>query len=327
MAHRPFGPVHHSAPPPPPPACDDRPHCAAVGAGPCAATILPCGQIRGAAAPDAYSGRQHGAGVSVCTTCLGHGVAERQRYIDGLAGPRVHGPGPSFLGLRTKLCKSCVRDEMSLYWSRVGTARPVVGSAWQSTAWPTHGMAPANAQDLCTCRHRAMPPLVANNCHACRDDFFDATIDQQRDRHDAFLRERTSKVIKGQSQCVLNGGTAQHLVPPNTQAARIANGDVRACPCGEKPMRLRPGQPEFISICLCCMGVRVDPAHIPPEYQRQALQRRRPETRSQRALNNALPRTKGPAAAPRDGNFRVNIELGFLNTFPPLFHDYFIGGV
>lgn len=79
------------------------------------------------------------------------------------------------------------------------------------------------------------------------------------------------------------------------------------------------------------MGVRVDPANIPRRLQRDELiSAVGRTTRGQDAAVAAgLPfgTTKGKRAAPRQTDFRVNIECGWMTDLaPPHAGDPFIGG-
>jgi hypothetical protein len=118
------------------------------------------------------------------------------------------------------------------------------------------------------------------------------------DGTEIFLREHTRPVIEGKKLYVSNGGTVAHRVQQRHVNARMARGVGRVCPCGGEPVVLPMGQ-EYIAYC---MGVRVDPALLPPEYQQARIVRRR----SPRLMG--LDRTRGRVRAEKKAVWRVNIE-------------------
>jgi hypothetical protein len=91
------------------------------------------------------------------------------------------------------------------------------------------------------------------------------------------------------------------------------------CPCGRKPKASLGADYEYITFCLGCSGVRVNPVHLPVKYRQAAIEaglRRRATLRRPRGLSN----TKGPGSLARNHLFRANIECGWMAP-----HDPWIG--
>jgi hypothetical protein len=256
-------------------------------------------------------------GVDVCTDCITHGQNQKQtRVLTRATAAANSGP-------RADLCKRCIREEMELYWARLGTLRPAGAAAAASlqwiNAWPD-GAAPADIQDLCICDDQAIMTFADTHCHACRDLAFRAFSANEHAYNELYLRGRTKAVITGKKLCNGingNGGTKPHRVRPVDINARVARGVGRMCPCGDEPVLTAPGT-EFIDICLACMGVRVTPWNIPTKYSQAKMPTRR-NTRSAQTVS----RTRGPFGAQRRWQWRVNIELGFRSG---LTGDGFING-
>ncbi|OAK98504.1 hypothetical protein IQ06DRAFT_307604 [Phaeosphaeriaceae sp. SRC1lsM3a] len=346
-----------SSPPPPPPPffCTDQPHCR-IGAPPCPhAGLVTCAQVpvhllANVAQPAQINGVPHAPGpIQVCNLCILHDRTQKRTDVNtrataGEFSPRVPAgtnvpPGRS-VGARADMCISCVRDEMKLYWHRVGTIRPAVppaNSLNHIARWPTANAGPLSAQDLCICMTKAVTMWQNDRCHACRNSLYDHYHTAGATHHEQFLRKRQKSVIKGDRQCnIQQPGRPNFEHPAATIAAREARGIGRMCPCGEKPKVQTPAN-AFIDVCLACMGVRVNPVMIPAEFSRASLfppPDTRRETRAQARRGAALAAagqtyapTKGRRHAQRSQNVRVNIELGFLtDPNPPHAGDPFIGG-
>jgi hypothetical protein len=221
--------------------------------------------------------------------------------------------GGQYSGPLIELCLRCTEEEMVLYWERHGTAKPAGPGSAPSlrdiAQWPTGHTPAAHRQDLCVCEVRAID-AYSLHCHACRDEAFDREHMQSFFEAEDMLRERNKAVIQGKKRCDANGGTKAHRVQPRHVVAREVAGIGRMCPCGEKP-DVRPLGQQFISICLVCMGVQVDPMRVPAKYSRARLQRK-----LSLRLAAQKNRTRGPMEAERRATWRVNIERGWVPQDP-----------
>lgn len=94
-----------------------------------------------------------------------------------------------------------------------------------------------------------------------------------------------------------------HFVSNTEFARRINAGIGRLCPCGRRPKLPEPQGQEYITVCLACMGVNIEPGNLPVKYQQANI---RPRRRSPRGHTPNI--TKGPRAAVRAAHFRVNFE-------------------
>lgn len=177
---------------PAPAPCDDRGCCnAAAGAPPCG-PLIRCTQVPAFtnAAQPAFSatGLPHNPGpIDTCNTCLQHEELYKQaiidtridlgKIVDPPALPAVPPSGRS-IGARADLCRTCIREEMILYWTRLGTAfpllAPLANSIHEITLWPAAAAGIGSAQDLCKCNEVAFDIWRLDRCHACRNVLFDA---------------------------------------------------------------------------------------------------------------------------------------------------------
>jgi hypothetical protein len=82
--------------------------------------------------------------------------------------------------------------------------------------------------------------------------------------------------------------------------AREAKGIGRICPCGNEPLPPAPVGNEYCTICIACMGVKIDPAHLPLHFQLVAVN-----------FANARHPTRVHNAR-RHEDTRVNIERAWL---------------
>lgn len=315
-----------SPPPPPPPpfVCDDFVHCRG---GP---TNVLCHQNNnvwqcpglgqaGGITPPSVSGAIHPVPtpVTVCANCIGHqgnnpivNVAPGQdnsSLIDGFAFQSMHTPR-----FRAQLCHDCIRDEVILYWERQGTPRPIGQPSMLLTAsWPT---VPGSVQNLCICQEKSIVAFH-RHCHECRMAAFAQFAADDKAHAAEILGTRTRPVITGKKLCDLNGGIERHAISETTQDSRVRRRVGRQCPCGATPKpREEEEWEEYITYCLACMGVQIDPDALPEKYQQANV---RPKRRSARLAGNV---TKGPRRAPVSSSFRVNIERGWLPN------DLFVGG-
>ncbi|KAF1829133.1 hypothetical protein BDW02DRAFT_574251 [Decorospora gaudefroyi] len=227
-------------------------------------------------------------------------------------------------GFKAQLCHSCIKDEMELYWQRQGTNPPLQLPSMRMVArWP---MLNTSVQDLCICR--ATIVNYENHCHACRDDAWnDLTASEKAEPEDIF-GTRIPGVAKGQKAITAN---QQWRNTAATRQRRHNNRIARLCPCGNLPKKQLGPQTiaarEYISYCLACMGVKVDPRwNKPPvKYREEAVANLRRRQRLVAAVNVGVVapgyhRTKGPLREIRDPSFRVNIERGWVHNDP------FVGG-
>jgi hypothetical protein len=284
--------------------CDDR-NCCNIGGACDSTTLRICDShalLQASIQPGRNSnGTLHNArGPEVCSICIPHERAAK------LASLRVHATDQPGSGPLIRLCKDCIRNEMELYWSRVGRARPnhpvISPDMIHVNAWPT-GPNPNDAQDLCICAHHAVRRFASTCCHACRNVASQNLHElYYQNTAEVILRTRTKAVITGKKKCRENDGQG---TPMN--ANRRARFE-RMCPCGEKPADI-PGAVPWISICLPCMGVRIDPRNIPEKYSQASI-----EKRVLRPRLSKVKKTKGPESRPMHRNFRVNIECGWLHS-------------
>ncbi|KAF2118795.1 hypothetical protein BDV96DRAFT_362542 [Lophiotrema nucula] len=234
----------------------------------------PCPNIHGIHALPA------GTQYLTCVTCRLHGYTQRMNEVsqwatERFAGTVTHNPN----GYRTQLCKNCAKEEVQLYWLRVQQhpqppAQPVnqPGLHWSRRVrqWPVaggpHGGLP---QDLCVCDARAIEVPRIRQCHPCRDITFQRIATNNRNRRDNALRNLSQGSINGTRRKV---GFARKLVGANTQNPRQIRGVRRTCPCGNEPMAAAPSAAqEYVSICLGCMGVKVDPRNLPNDLTPPSL--------------------------------------------------------
>lgn len=200
----------------------------------------------------------------VCSTCLPH---EHQTKLNSLEIPATvaQASGPLI-----QLCKECIRDEMELYWARYGRAKPTghhtAPSLADIVAWPTRPD-PDDVQNLCICAVRAVGRFANTCCHQCRNNAFTNFHEGCYQTVETILRDHTKALITGERLCTLNGGTTPNRVRDRDLQARLAAGIGRMCPCGKRPQV----QAQWISICLACMGVRVDARHIPKKYSQAEI--------------------------------------------------------
>ncbi|KAF2036513.1 hypothetical protein EK21DRAFT_83475 [Setomelanomma holmii] len=297
--------------------------------------------------PLSRSGRNHphAQNVTVCQTCRAHLQAIYTNSVNWNATLNVSGPV-------VNLCVDCEYEEMKLYWQRREDAAfirpPVVGtpdvapSIAHVATWPQGPIHLPSNQNLCICQHNVNTAGQVWMCHACRDQTH--IIQHQRPWTDAenILRTRKKNVIKGRMQCTRNGAPPgqDHLELDTVINERRARGIARLCPCGKEPHIPTNPAHAFILICLACMGVKINAAHIPLNLRRLYIhggQPSRPVRRSSRlrAVGRPTPvpprrlrkttTTLGPRRAPRSKNFRVNIERGWDHF--KVGGDPFIGGV
>jgi hypothetical protein len=294
--------------------CDDRTCCDSTNPAGCNPIGLQVCQsrhlFRAPMLPAiARNNRAHNTiGPEVCTTCLPHGRAAKLGVL-GIQANVAQGSGPMI-----QLCKDCIRDEMELYWARYGkTLGPhnllIAPSLAHIAAWPT-GAHPNDVQDLCICAHRAVGRFENSCCHACRDAAFTNLHSGYYRRAERILRNYSRDVITGAKLCRENGpsGTPATL---NRRTRPLAAGLGRMCPCGNKPET----QAHWITICLACMGVRIDPRQgIPAKYSPARMPKRKillSRTAAPRP-NAGIKMTKGRRGALVHHNYRVNIESGWL---------------
>lgn len=319
----PFGGLPHPAPANVMP-CDDAGHCLSNFMPQCETAVLRnCPGLPNGRTPPSYHGNiihpQPGS-VITCANCRIHDTnawgpfgVPTNWFIETFATEERNS------GLRNQLCYSCIRDEMELYWLRQGTNPPQgpALSVHRVVDWP---IMPNADQNLCICQRDAVDRWVFH-CHACRDEALRITCMRPYRRAENILRCRTRPVITGKKRCALNGGTAQHWIGLQRKRNRVNAGFGRRCPCGNKSKPMEPGGSEWISICLACMGVRIELARMPAKYQRANMQPRRRSPRGHAATAGpVLSRTQGPKAAQRSPEFRVNIERGWVEN------DWFVGG-
>jgi hypothetical protein len=216
-------------------------------------------------------------------------------------------------GYRTQLCTSCIHDEVEFYWLRQGQPMPgnIVSLNW-ARQWP----AVNGLQDLCICEGNSINDLANTHCHACRDEGFNIFSYQQYAQCEDVRRNCIKPIIQGKRPYDPNAVGPRHRVSATTVNRRMADGIGRMCPCGKKPKR--QSTPEYITICLSCSGVRIDPVHLPPDLQQAPMMDALNRRTSLRGW--VMPRTKGPARANRHPSYRVNIERGWLTP------DLRIGG-
>ncbi|RAR07973.1 atp-dependent dna helicase mer3 [Stemphylium lycopersici] len=303
-------------PPPPPFQCNDFGHCFAVGDPTNANLCDPFNWVFcpglpwGAHTPPSHNGLNHPIPnqVTACAHCMAHEIVPH--YLPSkLAVVQRPAAQHARTGHRAQLCTHCIRDEVELYWVRQGQPAPAApGFTVQFvTQWPNHG----SIQDLCTCPQWAIQQCATTRCHTCRDTWFFDQSYQALTQNEDMLRTRTKPVIQGHRRCNLNGGSAQHAVSAATITARQNQQIGRMCPCGERPKA--PNAPEYISVCLGCMGVRIDPTHLPAKYQLPAVL---PKLQRMARLNQQFRPTRGPKSAPRSPNHRVNIERAWRHNQP-----------
>lgn len=318
----------------PPVLCDDNVCCgtAGLGAGVCMQGPLNnCAELVALGADftptRSKSGRLHTLGIQFCNFCKRHERGQKHNRVDTRTGtgqistqvsqPALPAPGVPAMswGARADLCTPCIKEEMKLYWERMGIAMPgtIPGTPDPATRptlnwaehWPTAG---APLQDLCICHERTVTQFQRSCCHACRDRaFYSEYLSEAKETED-ILRERKKAVIKGDSLCDINGGTSTFYVSAAEIAARVTKGVGRVCPCGREPAPLAPAA-HFIDVCLACSGVRVDPTRIPPAYQQLTM-----SPPNKRVTRNHP--TKGPRKAKRGPEYRVNIELAWRSVDP-----------
>ena len=313
----------------PPEHCDDFIHCRASG-GPRGNTL--CDVSWAFLCPGLHPFRPtppskygiihpHPGEVWVCAHCMDHDTAaclpghftNKLEPITTLADANYQS------GFRNQLCHRCIRDEVELYWLRQGTPVPPIkpgGDTKQLVEqWP---IAPNSLQDLCICNRLGITQFQFR-CHACRDEGFRVNSWARYKLAEDILTSRDKKVITGHIRCHKNGGTGRHLrkgIPDGPVTDRIANAGLRRrCPCGEKPKA--QSTPEYITFCLGCSGVRIDPANLPPHLQYDNVmagieKRKGMRLSTQRLRKVEMRRTNGTRKAKRSHIFRVNIESAWI---------------
>lgn len=333
----------------PPEHCDDFIHCRASGGPhdnavchPTLSFICPGLQPVCPTPPSKYGIiHPHPGQVRVCAYCMGH---DTTHYLPGhfthkLAAVTSHADANYRSGFRNQLCRRCIRDEVELYWLRQGKPVPPIQQLDDTNQiveqWPT---APYSLQDLCICNRLSIISFRIR-CHACRDEGFRIASWNQYKLAEDILTNREKKVITGHRRCRNNGGTRgyvqRHLrrgMLNGTITDRSANAGLRRrCPCGEKPKAR--STPEYITFCLACSGVRIDPANLPANLREEnvmaGIARRegmRDSTKAARAVVTS--RTKGMRRAVRSHLYRVNIESGWINSDLGMGRrgDHWVGG-
>lgn len=257
-----------------------------------------------------------GFAVRVCDNCSQHDHPhpnEKRRQIRGWATSH------EMSGNLVRLCNSCTRDEMELYWQRLSLNTPVgalpvtaAPSLQEVSQWPT---AAAPEQNLCVCHSRAIT-TYQHYCHMCRDLGFYYTFTLPYQRNELFLVHKSKAVLSGQQQCNLDGAGFPVLNITRRERVRRLNAQIgRMCPCGKDPPASDNEAP-FIGFCLCCSGVRVIDYNIPRKYRRANVARgplRRSPRNHAPSVGN---RTKGSVRALRSHLNRVNIERGWVQNDP-----------
>jgi hypothetical protein len=295
--------------------CDDRSCCNSLNSAGCniigtqVCNARQLFQLHGPMQPTtSRNNSPHNANrPEVCTTCLPHGRTAKLNVL-GIQANAAQGSGPM-----VQLCKDCIRDEMELYWARYGTTIQAPNllrapSLAHIGAWPI-GANPNDVQDLCTCAHRAVGRFENTRCHSSRDAAFTNLHAGYYRRAERILRNYSRDVITDVRTCRENGpaGTPAAL---NRRTQPLAAGVGRQCPCGNKPET----QAQWITICLACMGVRIDPRNIPRKYTRAKMPKRKvlPSRTAAPRPGAGLKKTKGPRRALVNHNYRVSIESGWL---------------
>ncbi|KAH7083083.1 hypothetical protein BKA63DRAFT_404107 [Paraphoma chrysanthemicola] len=286
--------VHEPTPSPPlPPTCDDHTCCSVAQARPCVALTSNCPGL-GALGPTPVStnGIAHpGTACRVCLNCLNH------EHNAKLALTRATANGNAQSGPNIFLCRRCEFDEMRLYNERLQNPVPAGPGNVPSMAFIQHWPTVAQPrQDLCVCETKVTRPFQLEFTTP-----FHAT--------ENILRTRTKKAIQG--RIPVNGPNGHYLVSAAGIADRTASGVGRMCPCGGQPEVQNPAT-RYMTICMACMGVRINPANLP--------RRLRNVQRLRTGLRSGGPRTYGPQAMQRRWDWRVNIEQAWNPGDP------FIGG-
>ncbi|EUC49157.1 hypothetical protein COCMIDRAFT_85358 [Bipolaris oryzae ATCC 44560] len=214
-------------------------------------------------------------------------------------------------GIRSQLCRSCIYDEVELYWLRQGTARPTnAGSSPHIRQWP----APNGIQNLCMCEGYTINFFGTSCCHACRDAAFFHFCYNPFQMTEDVLHSCTQPVIRGARIYVNQDHGRSMRVSAATVLRRRDQGIGRMCPCGNKPKR--PTPQEYITYCMACLGVRIIPNFLPRDLRQGPVMAR--HERRQSLRNRGFKRTKGPAAAQRHPTYRVNIERAWLAPDPDI---------
>ncbi|USP81701.1 uncharacterized protein yc1106_08975 [Curvularia clavata] len=312
-------PAPQQLPPPPPPIpwlCADFWHCARAIGGFCEPRdIVTCPGIVDFGYPTSLTyieDIEHPDGPETVVTC-GHCRThvddyEQLRHAMITADADIN----PFSGYRTQLCRGCIRDEVELYWLRQGQPNP--GPAQNSTLAMVRQWPAANGvQDLCICEENSIAKWARTHCHACRTTLFLRDTHARWQIAEHVLRHHNKAVITGKCPHRLEEDlyAPENRVSEDIVARRMANGIGRMCPCGEKPKE--QSTPEYITFCMGCSGVRIDPAHLPPELQEDAVLA---SYRRRQSLRNPDRNTKGPAQARKDPMNRVNTECGWMGPDP-----------
>ncbi|KAF2006119.1 hypothetical protein P154DRAFT_570193 [Amniculicola lignicola CBS 123094] len=313
-------PVPVPLPAPPVLQCDDSPHCA--GGGPCnqTAAFVLCQPPIGVINPLSIQGNQHTANFPLtCNTCQLHEEIVKQTEANSpyaiWAGAVAVGTNANHF--RTQMCRNCIHREVRLYWTRVNgtgpTQNPPQPTAAHVANWPTPPVgAPMAAplQDLCICVAMHVTPYGPNgsgNCHGCRDAVWTLATDAKEAITD-ILRNSTANSIKGDRR--RHQGRDRKTISDLNRWRREQRGIGMLCPCGNEPepAALQVAN-EYATICIKCMGVRIDPARLPARLQRNAMRDLRT-----RGLKTHVHKKK------IDPAYRVNMERAWLEFDP------FIGG-
>ncbi|XP_014557124.1 hypothetical protein COCVIDRAFT_15513 [Bipolaris victoriae FI3] len=214
-------------------------------------------------------------------------------------------------GIRSQLCRSCIYDEVELYWLRQGTAGPTnARSSPFIRQWPL----PNGLQNLCMCEIWTVDTPANDCCHACRDVLFSEFCFRPFQMTEDVLHSCTQPVIKGTRLYVNQDIGRSTRVSAATILKRRAQGIGRMCPCGNKPKR--PSVQEYITYCMACSGVRINPNFLPRDLRQGPVMAR--YQRRQSLRNSGFKRTKGPTAARRHPTYRVNIERAWLTPDPEI---------
>lgn len=214
-------------------------------------------------------------------------------------------------GIRSQLCRSCIYDEVELYWLRQGTLNPMnARSSQHIRQWPA-----ANGyQNLCMCEGWTVDTPAIDCCHACRDRLFFELCFNPFQMTEDVLHSCVQPVIKGARLYVNQDHGRSMRVSAATILRRRNQGIGRMCPCGNKPKR--PSVPEYITYCMACSGVRIVPNFLPRDLRQGPVMAR--YERRQSLRNSGFKRTKGPGAARRHPTYRVNIERAWMTPDPEI---------
>ncbi|KAH7562522.1 hypothetical protein BM1_02042 [Bipolaris maydis] len=145
-------------------------------------------------------------------------------------------------GMRSQLCRSCIYDEVELYWLRQGTLNPMnARSSPHIRQWP----APNGYQNLCMCEGWTVDTPAIDCCHACRDILFFEFCFNPFHMTEDVLHSCVQPVIKGTRLYVNRDHGRSMRVSAATVLKRRQQGIGRMCPCGNKPKK--PSVQEYIT--------------------------------------------------------------------------------